>query len=180
MDRIEKRLELLKEILKNPDVLVSTMEVPFYVFDYDVEDEPVVEYHLERIVAVLPFEVCKAHIFHILVEVLKEAEYISYLFGRGRSEVLENILSFVSDVRDRILKSSNNADIVFITGVGEGYPFLRVSNILNDLEGHLNVPVVVFYPGTFDGVKFLLFRRLEDGVYYRAKPIIEREWGDPR
>lgn len=64
-------------------------------------------------------------------------------------------------------------DVLLITGVGESYPFIRVHNILNNMQSLFrDVPVVVAYPGTFDGGSLSLFSKLKDGNYYRAFDLI--------
>lgn len=64
-------------------------------------------------------------------------------------------------------------DVLVITGVGEVYPFMRVHNVLNNMQGSFrDVPVVVAYPGTFDGGSLSLFGKLKDGNYYRAFDLI--------
>ena len=64
-------------------------------------------------------------------------------------------------------------DVLLITGVGEVYPFMRVHNILNNMQSTMrDVPVVVAYPGTYDGGSLSLFGKLDDGNYYRAFDLI--------
>ena len=70
--------------------------------------------------------------------------------------------------------SHEPGDVVFITGVGEVYPHLRTHALLDNIQ-HLfaDVPLVVAYPGLYDGQSMRLFagvagRGLEDGNYYRA------------
>ena len=60
-------------------------------------------------------------------------------------------------------------DILLITGVGKVYPFTRLHNVLNNLQ-HIfsDIPVVVLYPGKFNGQELSLFGEFEDGNYYRA------------
>ena len=66
-------------------------------------------------------------------------------------------------------------DVIVIAGVGEVYPFMRVHNILDNIqqEGiYEGIPVIVAYPGRFDGQTLSLFGRLTDGNYYRAFDLI--------
>ena len=64
-------------------------------------------------------------------------------------------------------------DVLLITGVGEVYPFVRVHTILNNMQSAFrDVPVVVAYPGVYDGRSLSLFGRLKDGHYYRAFDLI--------
>jgi len=64
--------------------------------------------------------------------------------------------------------------VLFLTQVAHLHPFVRVSNLLEDLENRVKLPFVVFYPGEeLDGE--LRFLRLEhaDGPHtrYRARRI---------
>lgn len=64
-------------------------------------------------------------------------------------------------------------DVLLITGVGEAYPFVRVHNVLNNMQSVFrDVPVVVAYPGSFDGGSLSLYGKLKDGNYYRAFDLI--------
>ena len=63
--------------------------------------------------------------------------------------------------------------IIFITGIGKCYPIIRSHTVLNNL--HLvidNVPVVLFYPGSYDGQELVLFDEIKDDNYYRAFRLI--------
>jgi alkylation response protein AidB-like acyl-CoA dehydrogenase len=65
-------------------------------------------------------------------------------------------------------------DLVFITGVGKVYPFMRSHNILNNLFHVLDrIPVIMFFPGTYDGQALKLFNRFNDDNYYRAFQLIK-------
>ena len=64
--------------------------------------------------------------------------------------------------------------IIFITGVGAVYPYVRAHTLLNTLQGMIeDIPVVLFYPGTFQssatvGSTMTLFNCLEPDNYYRV------------
>ena len=69
-------------------------------------------------------------------------------------------------------------DVLLITGVGEVYPLLRTHALLDNIQ-HLfsDIPLVVAYPGCYDGSAMRLFagaegRGLEDGNYYRAFSLV--------
>ncbi len=60
-------------------------------------------------------------------------------------------------------------DVLIITGVGKIYPFMRAHIILESIQPVFSdVPVVLFYPGTYDGQQLKLFGTIADGNYYRA------------
>ncbi len=64
--------------------------------------------------------------------------------------------------------------IIFLTDVAHLYPFVRVANLLEDLENRIQQPLVVFYPGEeLDGELRFLGLENADGPHtkYRARRI---------
>ena len=73
----------------------------------------------------------------------------------------------------KIVSETPENSVVFLTGVGKAYPFLRSHNVLNNLHQVLDsVPVVMFYPGYWNGKTLSLFGTIDDGNYYRGFPLI--------
>jgi hypothetical protein len=65
-------------------------------------------------------------------------------------------------------------DLVLVSGVGSAYPLLRTHNLLNNLHHRMgNTPLVLFYPGVYDGQSLRLFGILEDKPYYRAFRLVD-------
>jgi hypothetical protein len=65
-----------------------------------------------------------------------------------------------------------NCQLVMLTGVGSSWPLVRTHTLLNALHPHLSgKPLVIFYPGKYDGQYLSLFGRLERR-YYRAFRLI--------
>lgn len=64
--------------------------------------------------------------------------------------------------------------VLFLTQTAHLYPFVRVSNLLENLENHVRLPLVVFYPGEeLDGELRFLCLENSDGPHtkYRARRI---------
>ena len=64
--------------------------------------------------------------------------------------------------------------VLFLTHVAHLYPFVRVSNLLEDLENRVKMPLVIFYPGEeLDGELRFLCLENTDGPHtkYRARRI---------
>ena len=65
-------------------------------------------------------------------------------------------------------------DVLFLTGVGEVFPYIRSHNVLNNLQSTAkDKPTVIFFPGAYSytaeaGSSLDLFDRLHDDKYYRA------------
>jgi hypothetical protein len=65
-------------------------------------------------------------------------------------------------------------EVMFITGVGEVFPYIRSHTVLNNLQSTAKYrPTVMFFPGEYThsaetGASLNLFGRLHDDNYYRA------------
>jgi hypothetical protein len=85
----------------------------------------------------------------------------------------------VPAIADRI--SGNEFDVMFISGVGEVFPYIRSHNVLNNLQSTAKEkPTVMFFPGAYthslaSGASLDLFGRLHDDKYYRAFNIFHYE-----
>ena len=65
-------------------------------------------------------------------------------------------------------------DVLMLTGVGEVFPFMRIHTLLEALQPYFSdVPILVMYPGEFDGRHVKLFNRLTPNDYYRAFNVID-------
>jgi hypothetical protein len=63
--------------------------------------------------------------------------------------------------------------LVLVSGVGSVYPMLRVHTLLNNLHAVMGqTPLVLFYPGRYDGKALRLFGTLRDDHYYRAFKLV--------
>ena len=90
----------------------------------------------------------------------------------GEAFLLEQLRSAIgsADFVERIVYAPHApGDVLLLTGVGEVYPFMRVHHLLEALQPHFaDMPILVMYPGTFDGRQLRLFDRLPPSDYYRA------------
>lgn len=72
-------------------------------------------------------------------------------------------------------------DVLFLSGVGEVFPYIRSHTVLNNLQSVAKShPMVMFFPGDYshsleEGASLDLFGRLHDDKYYRAFNIFDRE-----
>jgi len=71
--------------------------------------------------------------------------------------------------------------VIFLSGVGEVFPYIRSHNVLNNLQSTAkDKPTVMFFPGAYthsleSGASLDLFGRLHDDKYYRAFNIFHCE-----
>ena len=94
----------------------------------------------------------------------------------GGEYLLEQLHSAVGgeDYIEKMKSSPHEkGDILMLTGVGDVFPFMRVHTLLETLQPHFSdIPILVMYPGEFDGHQLKLFNRLIPSDYYRAFSII--------
>lgn len=112
--------------------------------------------------------------------------YLQYILEKdkeipdGVTKVLlfkANSDEFMEYIHSRIMEHVNKIDdefirpYVFVYGLGNIYPYLRASNLLNKYEKYNRsgkYKIILFYPGEQSGASFKLFGNLEDNHTYRA------------
>jgi hypothetical protein len=66
-----------------------------------------------------------------------------------------------------------NLDLLILTGVGSVYPMLRTHTLLSALHPIMgNTPLLMFFPGRYDGHSLRLFNLLAEDHYYRAFRLV--------
>ena len=91
---------------------------------------------------------------------------------KGKQFVLDQMKRMASNtafIQKMQYQPHEAGDVILITGVGEAFPFIRVHALLEAMQPHFNdIPILVMYPGTFDGRSVKLFDKLTPNPYYRA------------
>lgn len=188
---LQQRLNALPSVLRNPQLLSNRgigNEIGFYIFDYDPEGEPVVQQHLPKLLLKLrqppdPLKVTEIDLYHLLLKILEERKLLQKIFDLEASQGSRNLKNriapmvraeqIVAQIQKQIVDECN---LVLLTGVGASYPLVRSHTILNNLHPVLDrSPVVMFFPGSYDGHELRLFNTLTDDNYYRAFPLIPRQ-----
>ena len=165
-------------------------EIGFYIFDYDPENELIVREHIAFLKQKVnndnsEITIREFDLFDITIEILESKGYLEKVFSmeseKGTSAILNPIkntlrLTQKNDlIVDYIRTRIKNNDVVFLTGVGKVWPIIRSHTILNNLHAVVdNVPLVMFYPGTYSGQDLHLFDEISDQNYYRAFTLVER------
>ncbi len=98
-------------------------------------------------------------------------------------ELLQGILDPEAHLVPAITHKMNDIpfDVMFLSGIGEVFPYIRSHNVLNNLQKIAKEkPTVMFYPGFFQhsmesGASLDLFGRLHEDKYYRAFDIYHCE-----
>lgn len=188
---LQQRLNTPPSALRDPQLLSNRgigNEIGFYIFDYDSECEPVVQQYLPKLIAKLcqspnPLKVVEINLYNLLLNILMERNLLQKVFDLEASQGSRSLKSRVAPmVRSEQMVAQiqkqlvEEYDLVLLTGVGASYPLVRSHTILNNLHPVLDrSPVVMFFPGSYDGHELRLFNALTDDNYYRAFPIISRQ-----
>ncbi len=168
-------------------------EVPFFIYPYAPEDALEVANSKKRIKNRLGYtgiRVREVNLYDLSVEILKERGVWERVLAAEPDndkddfrEMLQGMLDpqihIATAIRAKIV--DGDFDIFFLTGIGEVSPFIRSHNVLNNLQSVVTgKPMLMFFPGRYEqsdtlGSSLVLFGRLNDDQYYRAKNILEQE-----
>lgn len=186
----EQRLDRLTERIVQPDFLANRglgNEIGFYIFQYEPERELELRAYIGGLKAqALPCRIIERNLWQTFVAHCESdgiLDKIPALELKRGSRVLVDRLQTVADP-DVLVKAMDwephqPGDVLMVTGVGEVYPFVRAHQILEAAQPVFGsgptcegVPLVLMYPGTYDGQSMSLFDRLPAVHYYRAFDFI--------
>jgi hypothetical protein len=162
-------------------------EVPFFICPFPPQDSVGMEQmagQLANRLAQNGVHVLQIHLYDLCVELLTErgiweqlldvepavskAEFMELLQG-----VLDVELHLVPAIAAKMAQADEFA-VLFLTGIGEIFPYIRSHNVLNNLQSTAKArPTVMFFPGRYtqsleQGASLELFGVLHDDKYYRA------------
>lgn len=184
MNSLAARLDKVLDKITSDDFLSGRTlagDIPFWIFDYSPEDEPVVRAHLPFLLSQAPKKRRGLKIAHFnLLELVRDildsrklrAKAEQMFHDKGAEVVLKNLIKTLEAskvARAMSERIAADTDMVIVSGVGSAYPLIRTHNLLNALQPLTgNTPLVVFYPGRYDGQSLSLFGDNTDKPYYRA------------
>ncbi|MDI3536376.1 MAG: hypothetical protein PWP30_858 [Eubacteriaceae bacterium] len=192
MKSLEERLDRAEAIIKDQSFRENKglgNEVGYYIFDYPAEQELVVRERIKYLqkknsFSSDGFELKVFDLYDLVIDILEAEGFLEQCFKFEKKKGLERIVSAVGNLlaindEDSLIikhiqeKTPENA-VVFLTGIGKCYPILRSHKILNNLHQVIDrVPVVLFFPGKYDGQELVLFSAIKDDNYYRAFKLVD-------
>lgn len=168
-------------------------EVPFFICPYPAEEGlSMVEDRLDLVtrIAHAGIAVLDLSLYDLSLGILEERGILDQILeiepetDKGEiRELLQSVLDPKANLIPRIGDAIQAAphDVIFLSGVGEVYPYVRSHNVLNNLQSTAkDKPTVLFFPGSYThalatGASLDLFGRLHDDKYYRAFNILNYE-----
>ena len=169
-------------------------EVPFFIYHYDPSWAADVEAMRDRVTNKLRsndgLKVVEINLYDLAIKLLKERGVWERVLAlepeMDKSEFRETLQGmldphdhFAPAIRD--LLADNQHDIVFLTGVGEVFPFVRTHTVLENLQSVVvGAPMLAWFPGTYEftqsgGHQLRALNLSTSDSYYRAKDILEQE-----
>ena len=168
-------------------------EVPFFICPYDPAEAFEVDGDLRRLVKQLANNSVTAldiNLYDLSLALLEERGVLDEVFSietQSAKDELKELLQGVLDPAAHLIPkiapiiAAKPHDVIFLSGIGEVYPYVRSHNILNNLQSTAkDRPTVMFFPGNYThalatGASLDLFGLLHDDKYYRAFNILNFE-----
>lgn len=168
-------------------------EVPFFICPYPAEEGlSMVEDRIDLMTRITHAGVAVLDIslFDLSLNILEERGILQQVLEIERETdkgELRELLQSVLDPQANLIPKIGEAievtphDVIFLSGVGEVYPYIRSHNVLNNLQSTAkDKPTVMFFPGSYThalatGASLDLFGCLHDDKYYRAFNILNYE-----
>ena len=184
INRILPRL-MSEELLTNKGL---GNEIGYWIFDYPVERELEMRGFLDDVILPAlrkrqpPLRFAVVNLFDLIIEVLDERGLYDRVLAmqqkKGNDAALAALRPVLKEdkLAERITSKIDvdQVDMLILTGVGTAYPMLRSHTLLTALQASMKkTPLVMFYPGRYDGFSLRLFNTLADDHYYRAFRLVD-------
>lgn len=155
-------------------------EIPFYIVPYNPAQENDVVKKTKQLKQRLVHDgvsTYEINLFDLSLSMLVDRGILDKVIDKEQSlsksklfKTLQGVLDSETKLIPKIsdLAKENPSQILFLTGIGQVFPFIRSHTILNNLQNYIkDRPTVMFFPGTYDK-DLSLFGKLKDDNYYRA------------
>ena len=187
---LEERLNQILPRITSRDFLDSKglgNEIGFWIFDYPPEREMEVRDFLSSTVfpalskpnVNVRFDMI--NLLDMVVELLQERNLLDKAIALQQSKGDEGVLPALRSVlkEDKLAQKIASKldvaslDLLVLTGVGAVYPMLRTHTLLSALHPIMGkTPLLMFFPGKYDGHSLRLFNVLGEDHYYRAFRLV--------
>lgn len=180
-----ERLDNLRTLIQTPDFLEGkglSNEVNIRIFCYEPKDEMTVRHFTDKLTAdkSLSCNLIEYNLYNVFLSICDDKRITDKIEGleekKGTQFILgqfEKMINNTAFIAKMSYEPHKPGDVILITGVGAAFPFIRVHALLEAMQPHFSdVPILVMYPGAYDGRYVKLFNKLEPNPYYRAFNVI--------
>lgn len=193
---IQERFEHLLKLIGSERFLKKQglgNEVPFFICPFDPREAVDMEKTRNQLRNQLEhqgIQILDINLYDLAIKLLKERDIWDRIIEMEQTvakdelkELLQGVLDSEAHLVPAIAEEMKKVpfDVMFISGIGEVFPYIRSHNVLNNLQSTAKEkPTVLFFPGKYthsleDGASLDLFGRLHDDKYYRAFNIYHCE-----
>ena len=192
MDTLDTKLNKAKAMISKESFRKNKglgNEVGYYIFDYPAKEELHIRKWIEEIKkknedSGEDFKIIVFDLYEIIIDILKQKGYLEKCYDFEKTKGFERITKSIGNmlritsadslIVNYIKDNTPENSVVFITGIGKCYPIVRSHTVLNNLHQVIDyVPVILFYPGKYNGQELILFGEIKDDNYYRAFKLVD-------
>ncbi len=190
MCNLAKRLDKLRILLQDHDFLTGkglSNEVNIRIFCYNPKDELTVQHFVNHQLladTALKCHIIELNLYKLFIEICEDMDILDSIPEMEESDgsvfTLEQLHSaigdeeFIAKLHDKCDIASDQNNVLLLTGIGDVFPFMRVHKLLEAMQPYFSdMPIVVMYPGEFDGNSLKLFNKLKPNAYYRAFSVVD-------
>lgn len=187
--RLDERLDQILPKITSDDFLAGKglgNEIGFWVFDYLPKDELAVRKHIDFLMAQLPMQrpglrVVHVNLFDLMLDYLRDRKLLDKAIemqkAKGDEALLKALAAPLHGKNIAVFLAKQHPpqelDLMLMSGVGGAFPLLRSHTLLNNLHPIMgDTPLVLFYPGAYDGQSLSLFGQIKQDNYYRAFKLV--------
>ena len=185
MSTIEERLDRVRVLMQESEFLSGeglSNEVNIRIFCYNAEEEMSIRQFVEQLKTdqSLGCHLIEYNLYEIFLSICDDKRITPGIPAmenrKGRDFLLAQLHSIATD-KEFIAKMQyaphERGDVLLLTGIGSVFPFMRIHTLLEALQPHFSdIPILVLYPGEFDGRHVKLFDLLQPNDYYRAFNVV--------
>lgn len=185
MRDLMERLDNLKEEIQKKEFLEGkglSNEVNIRIFCYAPSKEMIVRHFVEQIIVdqSLDCNLKEVNLYKIFLSICDDKRITKGASAmeekKGKEYLIQQIQRFANNktfVEKMQYSPHEHGDVLLLTGVGEVFPFMRIHSLLEALQPEFSdIPILVMYPGKYDGRFVRLFDKMEPNPYYRAFNIV--------
>ncbi|MFD2936150.1 DUF1788 domain-containing protein [Spirosoma flavum] len=156
-------------------------EIGFFIHAYEPSQQADVERATQQLISRLGQQgvsVVEINLYDICIGILGEEDRLTRIIDREPTMPKDKLLRVVQSslsIEGRLIPAIEAKlaqiphQVVFLTGVSQVFPFIRSHTVLNNLQRVITTPpLVIFFPGQYNGRSLELFGLLHDDNYYRA------------
>jgi hypothetical protein len=185
MSNINERLDGVRSLIQETDFLEGkglSNEVNIRIFCYDAQDEMTVRHFVDQLKTdqTLTCHLIECNLYQTFLAIcdgkritkniprMEERQGKEYLLKRMQE--IATVAAFVAKMQ---YEPHMSGDVLMLTGVGAVFPFMRIHSLLEALQPYFSdIPILVLYPGVYDGRHVKLFDKLTPNDYYRAFSVV--------